>query len=411
MVLTNFPSAISPVPQAAYIHIPFCRRRCYYCDFPVTVVGDRARGTASGTIEQYLAWLCEEILATPSHSEQPLQTVFFGGGTPSLLDPEQVQRLLQCLDRHFGIDPKAEISMEMDPGTFTKEHLNGYLAAGVNRVSLGAQAFQDQLLRACGRTHSVADIYEAVELLRQRGCQNFSLDLISGLPQQTLEQWDDSLTQAIALAPNHLSAYDLVVEPGTVFGKRYVPGDQPLPSDDLTAQMYRRAAQRLQEAGYEHYEISNYAQKGFRCRHNQVYWRNEAYYGFGMGSASFLNQYRFSRPRSRVAYREWLDEYIASRGEIAAEPVSESDRLFETLMLGFRQSDGIDLGNLRTQFGEFVVAHLIKILTPFCAQGWVEWLTPDWLRFSDPEGFLFSNQILVTLWEGIESAAILTEAQ
>jgi putative oxygen-independent coproporphyrinogen III oxidase len=411
MMLTNYPPAISPVPQAAYIHIPFCRRRCYYCDFPVTVVGDRTRGTASGTIEQYLAWLYEEILATPSHREQPLQTIFLGGGTPSLLDPDQVHRLLQCLDRHFGIAPQPEISMEMDPGTFTGAHLTDYLTAGVNRVSLGAQAFQDQLLQACGRTHSAADIYEAVELLRQRGCQNISLDLISGLPQQTLEQWDDSLTQAIALTPNHLSAYDLVVEPGTVFAKRYVPGNQPLPGDHLTAQMYRRAAQRLQEAGYEHYEISNYAQPGFRCRHNQVYWRNESYYGFGMGSASFLNQYRFSRPRTRTAYREWLNEYIACGGEIAAEPISDSDRLFETLMLGFRQTDGIDLGNLRTQFGESIVTHLIKILTPFCTQGWVEWLMPGRLRFSDPEGFLFSNQILVTLWEGIESAAILTEAQ
>jgi putative oxygen-independent coproporphyrinogen III oxidase len=411
MVLTNFPPAIRSVPQAAYLHIPFCRRRCFYCDFPVTVVGDRTRGTSSGTIEQYLAWLREEILATPCHRSQPLQTIFLGGGTPSLLDPDQVQRLLQCLEGQFGIAPQAEISMEMDPGTFTGAHLRDYLAAGVNRVSLGAQAFQDQLLQACGRTHSVADIYEAVELLRQRGCQNISLDLISGLPQQTLKQWDDSLTQAIALAPNHLSAYDLVVEPGTVFGKRYVPGDRPLPSDDLTAQMYRRAAQRLREAGYEHYEISNYAQPGFRCRHNQVYWRNEPYYGFGMGAASFLDKHRFSRPRTRAAYREWLNEYIASGGEIALEPISDGDRLFETLMLGFRQSDGIDLSNLRTQFGESIVADLIKILNSFCAQSWVEWVTPDRLRFSDPEGFLFSNQMLVTLWEGIESAAILTEAQ
>lgn len=411
MVLIPSPPAILPSPRAAYLHIPFCRRRCYYCDFPITIVGDRLRGVSSGTIEQYLAWLCQEILATPAQTAQPLQTVFFGGGTPSLLDPDQVQRLLQCLDHHFGIDTQAEISMEMDPGTFTGEHLTGYLAAGVNRVSLGVQAFQDQLLQACGRTHSVAEIYQAVELLRQSGCQNVSLDLISGLPQQTLDQWDDSLTQAIALAPDHLSAYDLVIEPGTVFGKRYVPGDRPLPSDDLTAHMYRRASQRLREAGYEHYEISNYARPEFRCRHNQVYWRNEAYYGFGMGAASYLNQQRFSRPRTRAAYRDWLHDYVASGGEIAAEPISDSDRLFETLMLGFRQADGLHLNQLQTQFGESVVTHLIKILTPFCAQGWVEWITPEQLRFTDPEGFLFSNQILVTLWQGIEDAAILTEAQ
>jgi putative oxygen-independent coproporphyrinogen III oxidase len=397
--------------KSVYIHIPFCRRRCYYCDFPITVLGDRLRGSASGMIEQYLDWLCAEIRATPAQTGKHLQTIFFGGGTPSLLDPAQVQRLLQQLDRHFKIDSQAEISMEMDPGTFTEADLEGYLAAGINRISLGAQAFQDALLQACGRTHTVSEIYAAVALLRQSGCQNISLDLISGLPQQTLEQWDESLTKAIALAPDHLSAYDLVVEPGTVFGKRYAPGDQPLPSDDLTAQMYRQASQRLQDAGYEHYEISNYAKSGFRCRHNQVYWRNKSYYGFGMGAASYLNQYRFSRPRTRQGYREWLEQYIASGGEIVTEPISDSDRLFESLMLGFRQADGIHLDCLRQQWGESVVDELVNILKPFQDQGWVEWITPEQVHFTDPEGFLFSNQILVTLWEGLESAAILVNAQ
>jgi oxygen-independent coproporphyrinogen-3 oxidase len=403
-------SAVSPSPDperstAAYVHIPFCRRRCYYCDFPVTVVGDRLRGDASGTIRQYVGWLSEEIVATPP-SDTPLRSIFFGGGTPSLLDPDQVNHLLRTLEHHCGLAAGAEITMEMDPGTFTRSHLEGYLQAGVNRISLGVQAFQDDLLQACGRTHCVAEIYAAFELLHQCGCTNISLDLISGLPHQSLTQWEDSLNRAIALAPQHLSVYDLVIESGTVFGKRYAPGDAPLPTDERTAQMYRLASDRLQVEGYEHYEISNYAQPSFRCRHNQVYWRNEPYYGFGMGATSYINHQRFSRPRTRVAYREWLEGYQGTGGQIVEPPTSESDRLFETLMLGFRQADGVNLEQLQTTYGSQRIATLLQTLAPFLAKGWVEWVNPDQVRFSDPDGFLFSNQILVELWSGLEPNVI-----
>jgi coproporphyrinogen III oxidase-like Fe-S oxidoreductase len=191
-------SGVWDVPIAAYVHIPFCRRRCFYCDFPVSVIGDRLRGETSLSIQQYVNWLCQEIRVTPSQG-QPLATIFFGGGTPSLLAAEQVRQILEALAQQFGLLDSPEISMEMDPGTFTLDHIQDYRQAGVNRVSLGAQAFQDQLLHDCGRTHQVADINEAINLLRQAGIKNFSLDLISGLPHQTLEQWQDSLAKAIGL--------------------------------------------------------------------------------------------------------------------------------------------------------------------------------------------------------------------
>jgi putative oxygen-independent coproporphyrinogen III oxidase len=222
-------------PTAAYVHIPFCRRRCFYCDFPVSVVGDRLRGETSLGIAQYVSWLCQEIESTPPQGSL-LKTIFFGGGTPSLLSVEQVHQIIGTLTQHFGLAESPEISMEMDPGTFTLEQAQGYRQAGVNRVSLGSQAFQDNLLSDCGRTHRVKDIYEAVNVLRQAGYKNLSLDLISGLPNQTLGQWEASLERAIALSPQHISAYDLVIEPGTVFGKRFEPGEGPLPTDDLTAQ-------------------------------------------------------------------------------------------------------------------------------------------------------------------------------
>ena len=232
------------IPTSAYLHIPFCRRRCYYCDFPVFVVGDRKNGENSGTIVQYVAVLCQEIQETPNLGAS-LKTVFFGGGTPSLLSVSQLSNILETLDRKFGIAAGAEISIEIDPGTFTLEQLRGYAAAGVNRVSLGVQAFQDELLQACGRSHSVAEIFEAVEIVRSAGIVNFSLDLISGLPHQTLEQWETSLKSAVEIAPTHLSSYDLIVEQGTAFGRYFEPGAQPLPADETAAQMYRLAGEIL----------------------------------------------------------------------------------------------------------------------------------------------------------------------
>ena len=206
----------SIAPRSAYIHIPFCRRRCYYCDFPVSVVGDKATGSTSGTIEQYVGVLCQEIETTAAHGHS-LDTVFFGGGTPSLLSVEQLGRILETIDQHLGIARQAEISMEIDPGTFSLEQLKGYQAAGVNRISLGIQAFQDELLRVCGRSHNVTDIFASVALLRQVEVPDFSLDLISGLPHQTLEQWQESLETAVQLAPSHISCYDLIIEPVTAF--------------------------------------------------------------------------------------------------------------------------------------------------------------------------------------------------
>ena len=241
---------------AAYIHIPFCRRRCFYCDFPIYVVGNTMRGERSRTISQYIEVLCQEISTTPTDSKS-LKTIFFGGGTPSLLSTQQLQRILEVLDGKFGIDKFAEISMEIDPGTFDREHLQGYANAGVNRISLGVQAFQENLLQYAGRFHSVPDIFTAVDLIFQSRISNFSIDLISGLPHQTLDMWEDSLEQAIKIAPTHISIYDLTIEPGTAFGRYYKPGASPLPTDETTVKMYRMGQDILTSAGYKHYEISN----------------------------------------------------------------------------------------------------------------------------------------------------------
>jgi putative oxygen-independent coproporphyrinogen III oxidase len=386
-------------PTAAYIHIPFCRRRCYYCDFPVFVVGDRATGSNSGNIQLYIDRVATEIAAQINY-QQPLTTIFFGGGTPSLLTVGQLGRILDLLAAKFGIASDAEISMEIDPGTFDLAQIQGYLQAGINRVSIGVQAFQDNLLQACGRSHGVSDIYQAVELLHKANVNNWSLDLISGLPQQTLTNWVASLECAIALNPTHISCYDLIVEAQTPFAKQYQPGDKPLPSDETTAQMYRVAQQILSKVGYEHYEISNYARPNYQCRHNLTYWQNQPYYAFGMGAASNLENYRFTRPRKTQEYYQW----VVDGSNWRVDPTSIADQFLETLMLGLRLARGVNLGLIELEFGRDRVDRLLKCLQRYQQQGWLEIVSNEddprdrYLRLTDPEGLLFSNVVLTEIF-------------
>lgn len=390
-------------PTAAYIHIPFCRRRCFYCDFPISVIGDRKRGETSLAIADYVDVLCQEIAVT-SAGPQPLETIFFGGGTPSLLSAQQLDQILQTLERQFGWVAGAEISMEMDPGTFSLDLMQQFKALGINRVSLGVQSFIDDLLQACGRSHRVGEIYDAIAILHQANITNFGLDLISGLPNQTLEQWQASLEAAIALEPTHISTYDLVVEPTTVFGKTYQPGEYPLPTDDTAAQMYRLAVSTLSAVGYKHYEISNYARSGYGCRHNQVYWQNGPYYGFGMGATSYVHWQRFSRPRMRQDYAGWVQTLIAAQGDIACDKSSGKDILLETLMMGLRLASGVSLATLLEIGGPEVVDQICHCLAPFQAEQWVKISTQldGSIQLTDPEGFLFSNTVLAALWQVLD---------
>jgi len=385
--------SVYEIASSAYVHIPFCRRRCFYCDFPVSVVGDRLRGETSGTISQYVEVLCQEIAITPAFG-QPLKTIFFGGGTPSLLSIEQLQRIVTELEKHFGIASGAEISMEIDPATFDLAHIAGYRSAGVNRVSLGVQAFQAELLQRAGRSHSVEDIFAAVELIHQVEIPEFSLDLISGLPHQSLDQWQDSLLKAVALVPTHISIYDLTIEPGTAFGRYYKPGDTPLPTDEATVKMYQMGQQVLTSAGYEHYEISNYAQLGHQCRHNRVYWENRPYYGFGMGAASYVEGKRFTRPRKTREYYQWVE----AGGVIDCDVTPPKEVLLETLMLGLRLAEGLSLAALAEGFGEEKVEEICWCLRSYFDKGWVE-VAEGRLRLIDPQGFLFSNVVLAELFE------------
>lgn len=404
--LSFFLAMLLSAPTAVYLHLPFCRQRCFYCDFPIAVVGHGAPLALSGWILEYVEAVYAEIQAWRAFPVRPLTSIFFGGGTPSLLPLAGLARLLQALEQVFGWTAEVEISLEIDPGTFTLAQLRAYQDLGVNRFSLGVQAFQDPLLEKIGRHHRRADIDQALGWMHQAGLNNWSLDLISGLPAQSLEDWQESLDCALGADPSHLSCYDLVIEPNTAFAKQLKPGSLALPGDELTAQMYRLAQQTLTEAGYGHYEISNYAQPGQDCRHNQVYWHNQSYYGFGLGATSYIQGRRFPRPRTRLAYYHWLQQWQAQSCPIPGERVSPPEHLLETLMLGLRLAQGISLPPLsRTQ-----QQALFQSLRPHQRRGWLvlqdaqaqPCQSPEGLyhlQLQDPEGFLFSNRVLTDIFD------------
>ena len=406
------------IPVSAYLHIPFCRRRCYYCDFPISVLGDKTNTNTSGSISEYVQFLCEEIKITPTYN-RPLKTVFFGGGTPSLLPPRYLDKILATLDQQFGICADAEISMEMDPGTFSLEQLSDYKTLGVNRFSLGIQSFDDKLLEKSGRFHRYKDIEQSIDFIYKTNITNFSLDLISGLPYQTLEDWKSSLEKAIKIQPSHISCYDLVLETVTAFGKQYKPGKFPLPDDDNTMLMYKMGQRILTEAGYEHYEISNYAQQGYQCLHNLVYWENKPYYGLGMGAASYSNNQRFTRPRTRKDYYQWIEKLKQSDYSLDCDYLDTIDIILETFMLGLRLKKGVDWSKIYTSFGENSIKLIYKILLPYYQQKLVyfqdindKFITEikdnnlhdiNRVMLSDPDGFLLSNTILADLFAQLES--------
>lgn len=403
-------------PRSAYLHIPFCHRRCFYCDFAVVPLGDRADGgggPGATSIASYLTLLHREIAASPPGP--PLSTVYLGGGTPSMLTPAQVASLLQALQQRYGLAPGAEISLEMDPASFDEARLQGYLAAGINRVSLGGQSFDDAVLADLGRRHRRADLLQAAGWLRQaqrRGAlTSWSLDLIQALPQQDLPQWRRQLEQAITLEPPHLSIYDLIVEPGTVFSRRQERGELDLPEEDRAADLMLCTQQRLVAAGYGHYEISNYALPGHASRHNRVYWSGAGWWGFGMGATAAPDGVRQARPRTREAYAAWLEQQAlpgntetpaASHPQALSEGPAQPGPAWEDLWLvGLRRREGVNAEALCNAAGlnAAALADLRRRLAPFEQRELLLVEGPRW-RLSDPEGLALSNAVLreLLLW-------------
>ena len=396
-------------PRSAYLHIPFCHRRCFYCDFAVVPLGDRADafgGSGSGSIETYLACLGAEINLSPPGP--PLATVYIGGGTPSLLRPDQLAELLQQLRGRFGFQDGAEITLEMDPATFERRDLHSLIKAGVTRVSLGGQSFDDARLAALGRRHRRRDLLEACRWLQESlqggGLQSWSLDMIRNLPDQDDLEWDAQLEQAVAVQAPHVSIYDLSVEPGTVFAWRQKRGELALPDDDAAADRIALTSRRLRRAGYCRYEISNFARPGHASRHNRVYWSGAGWWAFGLGATSAPWGERMARPRTREAYASWVEDQRQHLDSSLLREGAERLPLDDRLLVGLRCHEGVDLWDLARRCGwderrcNRDLPGLEARWQPFVESGLMERLGCRW-RLSDPEGMAVSNQMLVEVLE------------
>lgn len=399
-------------PRSAYLHIPFCHRRCYYCDFAVVPLGDRARadaGPGSASIRDYLGLLAREIAAAPAGP--PLATVYFGGGTPSLLTADQIGFLLARLRDRFGLQQGAEITLEMDPASFDQQKLTDLLDHGINRVSLGGQSFDDAVLLDLGRRHRAADLHEACvwmqEAHRSGRLRSWSLDLIQNLPGQSLEHWSAQLDQAVATQAPHLSVYDLSVEPGTVFELRQRQGALALPEEDLAVELMVLTQRQLAEAGLSRYEISNYARPGHASRHNRVYWSGAGWWGFGMGATSGAFGEREARPRTREAYRHWLTD--RERAPMAVPEQWSAIPLDDRLLVGLRCREGVALERLGCPDPQGLIDRwrdLISAGLIMCRAG--RW------QLTDPKGMALSNQVLVELlvwWDALADHEPIDPAQ
>jgi oxygen-independent coproporphyrinogen-3 oxidase len=346
--------ALAPpaLPLGLYVHIPFCVRKCHYCDFN--------SGPASDEIQaEYVDALEQEIRRSPWAS-LAARTVFFGGGTPSELSTTDLRRIVRALQETFDFSPNPqsairnpqsqEWTIECNPGTVSPAALAEMREMGFDRISLGVQSFHDSHLQAIGRIHSAAEAAAAVEQARAAGFQRLNLDLIFCLPGQTLDEWKSDLERGLELGPDHISLYNLTIEENTEFGRRYRSGLLSLPDEDVSADMYEWAIDRTAAAGMEQYEVSNFAHPGEECRHNQIYWRQEPYIGFGISAASYLDGVRWTNTGSMQRY---LQSAAGPEGSDRAgeERLPPRAACGEAIMLGLRTREGADLAGLQKRWG------------------------------------------------------------
>lgn len=328
-----------------YLHIPFCLSKCAYCDF--------LSAPASAEIqERYVAALCEELQERRQEAEEhSIRSVFIGGGTPSLLSPMQLQKIMETLSSSYRLCPDAEITIEANPGTVTSEKLHAYKSAGINRISFGCQSAQDEELKALGRIHTWGMFRESYFRARAAGFDNINVDLMSGLPGQSLHSWHQSLRSVATLegtGPEHLSCYSLILEEGTPFYERR--NELNLPDEDTERRMYSDTKDLLQSFGYHRYEISNYAKRGGECRHNIGYWTGIPYLGFGIGASSFWNGIRWHNGRGLTQYLQIKNKEERHSFRVIDEVLSFEDREADFMITGLRLTKGISKQTFRKRF-------------------------------------------------------------
>ena len=383
------------MPLGLYLSVPFCRTKCTYCNFASDVF-------SRAVFERYVDRVCADIHTTPQTAERmggrferEVDSVYLGGGTPTILDSRQLERLFAAVQQAFHLLPGTEVTVECAPGTLTPSILEALVKCGVNRVSLGVQSFVDQEAASVGRLHRKTTVLDDIVRLRHAGISNINLDLIAGLPHQTGESWRTSVESAIALGVPHVSVYMLEVDEDSRLGRELIAGGTKyhahfVPDEDLITDLYDTACQQLNAAGIRQYEISNFAREEFKSRHNLKYWTRQPYLGLGVDSHSMLPSSTEAFEAVRFSSPDSLDQFGAG-----APPqktgISRQSALEETFFLGLRLSEGIDLGKVRSKFGPFVVTALAPKIVELSAAGLIDW-EGDRIRLT-PKGRLLSNEV------------------
>lgn len=372
-------------PIGLYIHIPYCLHKCGYCDF-------NSHPDDAGERERYVPALIREIRHYADRlKDRPVATLFFGGGTPTTLPAGDQIRILKACKRFFNVQEGAEITTEANPSTVETENLKCLRAAGINRISVGVQSFDAEELRILDRVHGVGEIHQTVERARLAGFDNLSLDLMFALPGQTRERWADNLEQALSKQPEHLSTYNLTIEPGTAFYKLHAAGKLGMPPEEFQLELYQYTIGRLKRAGYEHYEISNFARPGHESRHNTLYWENGEYLGLGAGASSFLDGVRFKN-------FNMPDHYIrrvTAEGHAVQtrERIDARKAMGETMMLGLRLLKGVSIPKFERRFQVSFQRTFGPVIERLLEKGLV-WVKPDRIGLS-PRGLYLADSVIL----------------
>jgi oxygen-independent coproporphyrinogen-3 oxidase len=381
-----------------YIHIPFCERKCTYCNFNTTdFAGDPAEHYVRTVAREIAYW--GELLAGPATGRVQVDSIFFGGGTPSIVEPFQLSSLVAACRAAFDVDADSEVTIEINPASFSRDKVDGWQSAGINRASVGVQSFIDRELVSLSRTHTADEARRTLGLLREAGFKNISIDLIAGLPDQSLTDWKFNLDEALAIGPEHLSLYLLEVKEGTQLYGQIKRGLRPRPDDDLTAEMYRMICDATEKAGYEHYEISNFARvsesgkvSSLRSKHNLKYWTGAPFYGVGCGAHSYDGRSRWVNALKTETYIESVE----SRGHAIAErfELSEKDRAAEALFMALRLKEGISLDEFHAEYGVDVIESFSADLPRLADAGLIE--TSGGRLTLTAAGRLLSNEVFVS---------------
>ena len=366
-----------------YIHIPFCVKKCAYCDF-LSWSGDKEQRV------DYVRALEQEILSYKNFAEDyQVTTLYFGGGTPSVLEGELLERIMEAIRRTFQIEEKAEVTLEMNPGTALKEKLELYKKLGINRLSMGIQSVKNENLKLLGRIHTYEDFLESYCMAREAGFDNLSGDLISSLPGQTLAEWKEELKILMETPLEHVSVYQLIIEEGTEFYKKYGECEELLPDEETSREIYLWTGKYLKSRGFEQYEISNYAREGRQSAHNLRYWERKDYLGLGLGGASMIRNMRMSNTRDWDKYMAYCRDPGKIREEV--EVLEESGQMEEFMFLGLRKTRGISKKEFRRTFGKDIDLVYEKTLEKYLKNGMLQ-ESGDRIFLSE-EGILLSNQV------------------